>query len=88
MAKRKLYSSVKTNMWCVYQVGYLFGHANRWPVVAWPSVKECRAFIESKKGNGITYMVEEMKVTMAAWDGTITENIDQLHDGGYDPQSK
>lgn len=74
--KPKRYGKKNTEMYAVYQVAWAFGSPTRWPVVAWPSVKECREWIESRKGDGGTYMVEAMPVVMKSWDGTTTENLD------------
>ena len=77
MAKRKnRYGKKNIEMYAVYQVSYFFGAPSRWPIVCWPTVKQCREFIDERKDDGIEYMVEAMPSVIKAWDGTSTEHLD------------
>lgn len=76
MSKAKRFRQVRTEMYAVYQVSYLLGSPSRWPIVCWPTVKQCRDFIEERKDDGMKYMIEPMPSIIKAWDGTLTESID------------
>lgn len=41
MSKAKRFRQVRTEMYAVYQVSYLLGSPSRWPIVCWPTVKQC-----------------------------------------------
>ena len=66
------YSSVKTTMWGVFYVGNLFGRF-RTLKAAFARKEKAEEWAKnwSKKNLGRTMMVEEIKVTIPAWDGTV-----------------
>ena len=67
----KRFRQVHIEMYAVYEVSYYFGSPSRWPIVCWPTVKQCQNFIEEHKDNGIKYMIEAMPSIIKAWDGNI-----------------
>ena len=76
MAKMK-YSSVKTTMWGVFFVGTLFGSNFRSLKAAFDDETAAKDWAKkySEDNFGITMMVEELKVTIPAWDGTVPNPI-------------
>ena len=66
------YSSVKTTMWGVLYVGNLFG-GFRTLKAAFARKEKAEEWAKkwSKENFGCTMMVEEIKVTIPAWDGTV-----------------
>ena len=70
------YSSVKTTMWGVFYVGNLFG-GFRTLKAAFVEKEKAEAWAKnwSKKNLGRMMMVEEIKVTIPKWDGTVPNPI-------------
>lgn len=71
-----MYSSVKTTMWGAFFVGK-YGSVFRSLKAAFDEKEAAEAWAKqySKDNFGITMMVEEIKVTIPSWDGTVPEPI-------------
>lgn len=76
MAKMR-YSSVKTTLWGVFFVGNLFGSPMRSLKAAFDDETAAKNWAKkySEDNFGVTMMVEELKVTIPAWDGTVPNPI-------------
>ena len=70
------YSSVKTTLWGVFYVGNAFG-VFRTLMAAFDEKETAEVWAKnwSKKNLGRTMMVEEIKVTIPKWDGTVPNPI-------------
>ena len=66
------YPSVKTTMWGVFYIGNLFG-GFRILKAAFAEKDKAETWAKnySKENFGCTMTVEEIKVTVPAWDGTV-----------------
>lgn len=75
MAKA-MYASVKTTMWGVFFVGNAWGMF-RSLKAAFDEKKEAEAWAKkwSEENFACTMMVEEIKVTIPKWDGTVPNPI-------------
>jgi len=75
MAKMK-YSSVKSTLWGVFFVGNAWG-VFRSLKAAFEEKEAADAWAKkySEENFGCTMMVEELKVTIPAWDGTVPNPI-------------
>jgi len=72
MAKTKMFRSVKTTMWGVFYVGRAWG-LFRSLKAAFAEKKDADAWAKnfSEENFNCDMMVEEIKVTIPAWDGEI-----------------
>lgn len=72
-----MYSSVKTTMWGVFFVGTILGNKVRTLKAAFDDETVAKDWAKkySEDNFGITMMVEEVKVTIPAWDGTVPNPI-------------
>lgn len=74
MAKSKMFSSVKTTLWGVFFVGDAWGKF-RSLKAAFDEKKTAEAWAKkwSEENFCCTMMVEEIKVTIPAWDGQVPD---------------
>lgn len=74
MAKRPMFSSVKTTLWGVFYVGNAWGMF-RSLLAAFAEKEDAEAYAKkwSEENFYSTTMVEEIKVTIPAWDGQVPD---------------